>query len=264
MGHKRHKFRGSFENQAPGLTGPGITEPDYPAHMPDMMNGKPVIISLDHPENNPPGVTIEKFTEEVPRDSFGINVGQQMEDLLKEHEQNNTTPNNQHEESKMEDTNKATVNNETKNQETKMNNESNNTNKETKQEESKMNEETKVNTEAQNNATPNQEQPKVDPKVETKDNTKQDAPKEEPKKDTPKEETKEDHPDPNKPAERDRHGSTLAREAGSAFTIGASYGMGVIVGMAAGAAIVYGVKKIFCGDGGAAAETASDTVSNLF
>ena len=260
MGHKRHKFRGSFENQAPGLTGPGITEPDYPAHMPDMMDGKPVIISLEHPENNPQGVTIEEFTEEVPRESFGINVGQQMEDLLKEHatkQSNHTTPNQ--EETKMENN---------------KNNETINTNH--NQEESKMNEETKVNTEAQNNATPNQEQPKVDPKVETKDNTKkeepkvdtkdtkQDAPKEEPKKDTPKEETKEDHPDPNKPAERDRHGSTLAREAGSAFTIGASYGMGVIVGMAAGAAIVYGVKKIFCGDGGAAAETTSDTVSNLF
>ena len=109
MGHKRHKFRGSFENQAPGLTGPGITEPDYPAHMPDMVNGKPVVISLEHPESNPPGVTIEEFTEEVPRESFGVNVGQQMEDLLKEHEQNNTTPNNNQEE------NKETVNNETNN-----------------------------------------------------------------------------------------------------------------------------------------------------
>lgn len=235
MGHKRHKFRGSFENQAPGLTGPGITEPDYPAHMPNITTGRTVVISLDHPENNPTGVTVEEFTEEVPRDSFGINVGQQMEDLLKEHATKqaiHTTP-NQKEENKMEDN---------KNNETK-------------------------------NTNGNPEQPKTEPKVDPKDtkqeskkvdpNPKQDAPKEEPKKDTPKEE-QEDHPDPNKPAERDRHGSTLAREAGSAFTIGASYGMGVIVGMAAGAAIVYGVKKIFCGDGGAAAETASDTVSNLF
>ena len=111
MGHKRHKFRGSFENQAPGLTGPGITEPDYPAHMPDMMNGKPVIISLDHPENNPPGVTIEEFTEEVPRDSFGINVGQQMEDLLKAHaaQQSNHTKPNKKEETKMEDQLKENV-----------------------------------------------------------------------------------------------------------------------------------------------------------
>lgn len=257
MGHKRHKFRGSFENQAPGLTGPGITEPDYPAHMPNITTGRTVVISLDHPENNPTGVTVEEFTEEVPRDSFGINVGQQMEDLLKEHatKQATHTTLNQ-EENKMEDN----MNNETINP--------NNTNH--NQEESKM-EETKVNTEAKNNSTPNPEQPKTEPKVDPKDtkqeskkvdpNPKQDVPKEEPKKDTPKEE-QEDHPDPNKPAERDRRGSTLAREAGSAFTIGASYGMGVIVGMAAGAAIVYGVKKIFCGDG--AAETASDTVSNLF
>lgn len=259
MGHKRHKFRGSFENQAPGLTGPGITEPDYPAHMPDMMNGKPVIISLDHPENNPTGVTVEEFTEEVPRDSFGINVGQQMEDLLKAHaaQQSNHTKPNKKEETKMEDNKNTTIN---------PNNETN------KQEESKMNEETKVNTKAQNNAT-NQEQPKADPKVEpnTKKeeskvdpkDVKQDAPKEEPKKDTPKEE-QEDRPDPNKQAPRERHTTSLAREAGSAFTVGASYGMGVIVGMAAGAAIVYGVKKIFCGNGEAGAETASDTVSNLF
>lgn len=257
MGHKRHKFRGSFENQAPGLTGPGITEPDYPAHMPDMMNGKPVIISLDHPENNPPGVTVEEFTEEVPRDSFGINVGQQMEDLLKAHadqQSNHTTPNK--EETKMEDNKNTTIN---------PNNETN------KQEESKMNEETKVNTETKN-TNGNPEQPKTEPKVDPKDtkqeskkvdpNPKQDTPKEEPKKDTPKKE-QGDHPDPNKPAERDRHGSTLAREAGSAFTIGASYGMGVIVGMAAGAAIVYGVKKIFCGNG-EDAQQAAETVSNLF
>lgn len=259
MGHKRHKFRGSFENQAPGLTGPGITEPDYPAHMPNITTGRTVVISLDHPESNPTGVTVEEFTEEVPRDSFGINVGQQMEDLLKEHATKqaiHTTP-NQKEENKMEDN----KNNETINP--------NNTNH--NQEESKM-EETKVNTETKN-TNGNPEQPKTEPKVDPKDtkqeskkvdpNPKQDTPKEEPKKDTPKEE-QGDHPDPNKPAERDRHGSTLAREAGSAFTIGASYGMGVIVGMAAGAAIVYGVKKIFCGDGGVAAETASDTVSNLF
>lgn len=248
MGHKRHKFRGSFENQAPGLTGPGITEPDYPAHMPDMMNGKPVIISLDHPENNPTGVTVEEFTEEVPRDSFGINVGQQMEDLLKAHaaQQSNHTKPNKKEETKMEDNKNTTIN---------PNNETN------KQEESKMNEETKVNTETKN-TNGNPEQTKTEPKVDPKD-TKQDTPREEPKKDTPKEE-QGDHPDPNKQAPRERHTTSLAREAGSAFTVGASYGMGVIVGMAAGAAIVYGVKKIFCGNGEAAAETASDTVSNLF
>lgn len=248
MGHKRHKFRGSFENQAPGLTGPGITEPDYPAHMPDMVNGKPVVISLEHPENNPQGVTIEEFTEEVPRESFGINVGQQMEDLLKEHatkQVTHTTP-NQKEENKMEDN---------------KNNESNNTNKATKQEESKMNEETKVNTEAQNNATPNQEQPKdntkqeqpkVDPKVEP--NTNQDAPKSE----------KDDLPDPNKKAERDGYSRSLGRECAGAFTVGASYGAGVIVGMAAGAAIVYGVRKLFGGSGEEAAQSTTETASNLF
>ena len=257
MGHKRHKFRGSFENQAPGLTGPGITEPDYPAHMPDMVNGKPVVISLEHPENNPPGVTIEEFTEEVPRDSFGINVGQQMEDLLKTHvtqqEHNHTTPNQ--EENKMEN-NKETVNNETKNQETKMNNESNNTNKETKQEESKMNEETKTQ-----NATNNQEQPKVDPK----DNTKKEEPKVDPKntnQDAPKSE-EEDLPDPNKPAERDGYSRSLGRECAGAFTVGASYGAGVIVGMAAGAAIVYGVRKLF-GGSGETAQSTTETASNLF
>lgn len=256
MGHKRHKFRGSFENQAPGLTGPGITEPDYPAHMPDMVNGKPVIISLEHPENNPQGVTIEEFTEEVPRESFGVNVGQQMEDLLKEHatkQPNHTTPNQ--EENKMED-NKETVNNETKNQETKMNNESNNTNKETKQEESKMNEETKTQ-----NTTNNQEQPKVDPK----DNTKKEEPKVDPKntnQDAPKSE-EEDLPDPNKKAERDGYSRSLGRECAGAFTVGASYGAGVIVGMAAGAAIVYGVRKLF-GGSGEAAQSTTETASNLF
>ena len=256
MGHKRHKFRGSFENQAPGLTGPGITEPDYPAHMPDIVNGKPVIISLEHPESNPTGVTIEEFTEEIPRASFGVNVGQQMEDLLKEHEQNNTTPNNNQEENKMEDNTKETVNNETKNQETKMNNESNNTNKETKQEESKMNEETKTQ-----NATNNQEQPKVDPK----DNTKKEEPKVDPKntnQDAPKSE-EEDLPDPNKKAERDGYSRSLGRECAGAFTVGASYGAGVIVGMAAGAAIVYGVRKLF-GGSGEAAQSTTETASNLF
>lgn len=258
MGHKRHKFRGSFENQAPGLTGPGITEPDYPAHMPNMVNGKPVVISLEHPENNPQGVTVEEFTEEVPRESFGINVGQQMEDLLKEHatkQVTHTTP-NQKEEPKMEDTNKATVNNETKNQETKMNNESNNTNKATKQEESKMNEETKTQNTTSNQEQPKdntkQEQPKVDPKV--KPNTNQDAPKSE----------KDDLPDPNKKAERDGYSRSLGRECAGAFTVGASYGAGMIVGMAAGAAIVYGVRKLFGGSGEKAAQSTTDTASNLF
>ena len=246
MGHKRHReFRGGFVNHAPGLTGPGITEPDYPAYMPDIETGRKVTISLEHPENNPPGVTIEEFTEEVPRDSFGINVGQKMEDLLKEHATQSstiTTP-NQEEPKKMEETKNNSVNN-------------------INEKETKMNKETKVNQETKNTDTaPNQEQPKTDPKVE------QDAPKketEQPKQETPK--VDEDLPDPNKKYKPEDPHSSLGKEAAGAFTVGASYGAGVIIGMAAGALLVYGVKKLFCGseDTGATQTAEAEAVSRFF
>lgn len=41
-----------------------------------------ITISIEHPENNPQGVTVEEV-EIPPKQPFGINVGQQVEDLLK-------------------------------------------------------------------------------------------------------------------------------------------------------------------------------------
>ena len=247
MGHKRHKFKGNLENQAPGLTGPGITEPGYPDPMPNIATSKGVVtISIEHPETNPPGVIIQEVTEEevfTQRKDFGINVGEAMQSLLDQEESTNISINPNRKDNKMENKNEVkaeTVNNET-------------TNKEVKQE-TNMNQEVKT-------------EPVKEPKQET---PKQEQPKaEESKKDTKAEEPKKEGFKPNKMNTEgsdvgapSRNGVSLARQAAGAFTVGASYGAGVIVGMAAAGLIICGIKKI-CSGNEKTTETVSETAQTL-
>ena len=102
-----------------------------------------VTISIEHPENNPQGVTVEQV-ELPPKQPFGINVGKQVEDLLKASKE-------------------QTMNEETKKNVKMESNE--NTNH--KQEESKMNkEETKETTTKENTKTPEQDIPDPNRKIE--------------------------------------------------------------------------------------------------
>lgn len=256
MGHKRHKFRGNFENQAPGLTGPGITEPGYPDPMPNIATSKGVVtISIEHPETNPPGVIIQEVTEEevlTQRKDFGINVGEAMQSLLDQKEATSNSINPNRKDNKMENKNETkaeTVNNETNNNEVKQ--------------ETNMNQEVKTET------------PKTEPKQEQKKETpKQEQPKaEESKKDTKAEEPKKEGFKPNKmnvdtetegsdAGAPSRNGVSLGRQAAGAFTVGASYGAGVIVGMAAAGLLICGIKKI-CSGGDKTTETAAETAQTL-
>lgn len=248
MGHKRHKFKGNFENQAPGLTGPGITEPGYPDPMPNIATSKGVTISIEHPETNPPGVIIQEVTEEevlTQRKNFGINVGEAMQSLLDQEETTNSSTNPNKKDNKMENKNETkaeTMNNETTNKEVK--------------ETTNMNQEVKTET-------PKTEQKKETPKQEQKK-------AEESKKDTKAEEPKKGFK-PNKmnvdtegsdAAAPSRNGVSLARQAAGAFTMGASYGAGVVVGMAAAGLLICGIQKI-CGGGGQTTETVSETAQTL-
>lgn len=118
MGHKRHKVRGDFSNINPGRGGPGITENGYPPHL---------VVSVEHPELNPEGVTVETFTEEVTEEEvFGTNVGEVLEDFI------NETNNNSNEETETMNNTKETTNNETNNN--KETETMNNTNNNVKQE----------------------------------------------------------------------------------------------------------------------------------
>lgn len=103
-----------------------------------------VTISIEHPENNPQGVTVEEV-EEIempPKQPFGVNVGQQVEDLLKASNEN-----------AKQQTQEEQVMNEEAKENVKM---ENNENINHKQEESKMNEETTTN---ENTKAPEQDIP---------------------------------------------------------------------------------------------------------
>lgn len=112
-----------------------------------------ITISIEHPENNPQGVTVEEV-EIPPKQPFGINVGQQVEDLLKA--SNETAKQQAQEEQTMkeetEETKETTVN------------ENINSNK---QEESKMKEEkAKETTTNENRTAPEQDIPNPNRKIE--------------------------------------------------------------------------------------------------
>ncbi len=122
MGHKRKKMRYEDSEQI-------------------------VTISIEHPENNPQGVTVEEV-EIPPKQPFGINVGQQVEDLLKASNENAK----QEEQTMKEETKETTVN------------ENINSNK---QEESKMKEEeAKETTTNENRTAPEQDIPNPNRKIE--------------------------------------------------------------------------------------------------
>lgn len=205
MGHKRHKvIKGDFSNVNPGRGGPGITEDGYPPHL--------VVVSVEHPEINPKGVTVETFTEEVTEEeAFGTNVGEAIEDLINEEtNQTNNNPNNQ------EDT---TMNNEHNNTNENINNQENvNMNNNTNKENVNMNTNPNVNPngtidDGSNNTNTNQ-----------------------------------------KPS--------LAKEAASAFVVGAAYGAGTITAVIGVSLLVAGIRKLCCGDAttvGDAAATAETT-----
>lgn len=106
-----------------------------------------ITISIEHPENNPQGVTVEEV-EIPPKQPFGINVGQQVEDLLKTAKQQA-----QEEEQTMKEETKETTVNENINS--------------NKQEESKMKEEeAKETTTNENRTAPEQDIPNPNRKIE--------------------------------------------------------------------------------------------------
>nr|DAG42861.1 MAG TPA: hypothetical protein [Bacteriophage sp.] len=126
MGHKRKKMRYEDSEQI-------------------------VTISIEHPENNPQGVTVEEVEEEMQKQPFGINVGQQVEDLLKA--SNETAKQQVQEEQTMKEETKETTVNENINS--------------NKQEESKMKEEeAKETTTNENRTTPEQDIPDPNRKIE--------------------------------------------------------------------------------------------------
>lgn len=196
MGHKRHRIKGDFTNVNPGRGGPGITEDGYPPHL--------VVVSVEHPEINPKGVTIESFTEEVTEEkTFGTNVGKVIEDFINETNQNN---NNQED---------KTMNNE---EQTKTNENINNPNKETKT----------MNT-----------NPNVHPNGTIDDGSNNTNTNQKP---------------------------SLAKEAASAFVVGAAYGAGTITAVIGISLLAAGIRKLCSGDATAtddAAATAAETTETV-
>ena len=229
MGHKRHKIKGDFSNVNPGRGGPGITEDGYPPHL--------VVVSVEHPEINPKGVTIETFTEEVTEEkTFGTNVGEAIENLINE-ETNQTNKKDtamNEEQTKTNDINNN-INNHTK--ENNMNNEQSNTketannnpNKET------MNNTTNVNQE--NNM--NNANAKVNPNGTIDDGSNSNNVNQKP---------------------------SLAKEAASAFVVGAAYGAGTICAVIGVSLLAAGIRKLCSGDAtatGDAAATAAETTETV-
>lgn len=208
MGHKRHRvIRGDFSNVNPGRGGPGITEDGYPPHL--------VVVSVQHPEINPKGVTIENFTEEVAEETFGTNVGEAIENFINETNQDNNT----NEENNM--------NNE---EQTKTNENINNPNKETKT----MNNTNKHNEENNMHNT----NPNVNPNGTIDDGSNNTSTNQKP---------------------------SLAKEAASAFVVGAAYGAGTITAILGVSLLVAGIRKLACGDATVddAAATAADTTETV-
>ena len=211
MGHKRHRvIRGDFSNVNPGRGGPGITEDGYPPHL--------VVVSVEHPEINPKGVTIETFTEEVTeKEAFGTNVGKAIEDLIN-NEETNQTNNNPNEED-------TTMNSE---EQTKTNETINNPNKET---------------ETMNNTNTNQENNMNNANVNPNG-------------------TIDDGSNSNNVNQK----PSLAKEAASAFVVGAAYGAGTITAVIGISLLVSGIRKLCSGDAttaGDAAATAAETTETV-
>lgn len=216
MGHKRHKIKGDFSNVNPGRGGPGITEDGYPPHL--------VVVSVEHPEVNPKGVTVETFTEEVTEEkTFGTNVGEAIEDLINNEEETNNTNNNEKEDimNNEQNTNKETINanpnkeTETVNNENINNQENVNMNNNTNKENVNMNTNPNVNPngtidDGSNNTNTNQ-----------------------------------------KPS--------LAKEAASAFVVGAAYGAGTITAVIGISLLAAGIRKLCSGDATAAGDAAAAT-----
>lgn len=191
MGHKRHKvIKGDFSNVNPGRGGPGITEDGYPPHL--------VVVSVEHPEINPKGVTIETFTEEVTEEkTFGTNVGEAIENLI--NEETNQTNNNPNEE------------------ENNMNNEQSNT----KETVNNPNKETMNNTNNNVNQENNMNNANVNPNGTIDDGSNSNNVNQKP---------------------------SLAKEAASAFVVGAAYGAGTITAVIGVSLLVAGIRKLCCGD----------------
>lgn len=189
MGHKRHRIKGDFSNVNPGRGGPGITEDGYPPHL--------VVVSVEHPEINPKGVTVESFTEEVTEEKiFGPNIGEAIEDLINEETNQNDNPNNQ--------------------EDTTMNNEHNNTNE---------------NINNQENANMNNNTNKENINMNTNPNINPDG-------------TINDGSNSNNVNQK----PSLAKEAASAFVVGAAYGAGTITAVIGVSLLVAGIRKLCCGD----------------
>lgn len=201
MGHKRHRIKGDFTNVNPGRGGPGITEDGYPPHL--------VVVSVEHPEINPKGVTVETFTEEVTEEkTFGPNIGEAIENFINETNQDNT------------------------NEENIMNNEQNNT-KETinnpNNKENNMNSNTNETTNNQENVNMN-----TNPNGTIDDGSNNNV----------------------------NQKPSLAKEAASAFVVGAAYGAGTITAVIGISLLAAGIRKLCNGDAtatGDAAATAETT-----
>ena len=201
MGHKRHRIRGDFSNVNPGRGGPGITEDGYPPHL--------VVVSVEHPEINPKGVTVEHFTEEVTEEkTFGTNVGKVIEDFINNQ---NDNPNNEEDTTMNEEQNtKETINNNNPNKETEtMNNTNNNVNQENNM----------------NNANAN-----VNPNGTIDDGSNSNNVNQKP---------------------------SLAKEAASAFVVGAAYGAGTITAVIGVSLLVAGIRKLCSGDATATGDAAA-------
>lgn len=202
MGHKRHKIKGDFSNVNPGRGGPGITENGYPPHL--------VVVSVEHPEINPKGVTVENFTEEVTEEkTFGTNVGKVIEDFINNQ---NDNPNNEKD---------TTMNNETVNPKETNNEQNNNTNN---QENANMNNTNKHNEENNmNNAN-------VNPNGTIDDGSNSNNVNQKP---------------------------SLAKEAASAFVVGAAYGAGTITAVIGISLLAAGIRKLCSGDATATDDAAA-------
>lgn len=212
MGHKRHRIKGDFTNVNPGRGGPGITENGYPPHL---------VVSVEHPEINPKGVTIESFTEEVTEEEvFGTNVGEAIEDLINEETNQNDNPNNQEEKTMNTNTNEKT--------ETINNNEQNNMNNK--------------ETETMNNTNTNQENNMNNANVKP-DGTIDDGSQ------------NTNNVNPQKPS--------LAKEAASAFVVGAAYGAGTVCAVIGISLLVSGIRKLACGDATATDAATADTTETV-
>lgn len=230
MGHKRHKIKGDFSNVNPGRGGPGITEDGYPPHL--------VVVSVEHPEINPKGVTVETFIEEVTEEeAFGTNVGEAIEDLINEEiNQTNNNPNKE---------------------DTIMNNEQNNTNEKTET----INNTNNVNQENINMNNAKETVNNNNPNNMNTNNTKEENNM-----------NNNNNVNPNGTIDDGSNNvnvnpkPSLAKEAASAFVVGAAYGAGTITAVIGISLLAAGIRKLCSDDAtatGDAAATAAETTETV-